>query len=355
MVVSFDNCVSGMCRICMDLASADSKEKALDLLACGCARAMNAKGCAVRTLDEKREVLELGAARGLTEAYLRKGPVELCKAPLDAHIIGGEVVDIADVATEKRMLYPEQAAREGIRSMLCVPVRVKDRVGGVLRVYRSEPHESTREEISIALALAAQGGNILEKFRLREEKRALGEVAHAISSSLDLDEVLRSIVVCAVETLSFKAASVRLLDEDGKYLEIKATYGLSDTYLGKGPVEVVKSPLDCEILSGKAVRVGEEEMRSKLQYPDETRSEGIRSMFGLPLRIKDRAVGVLRVYASFPYCFTNDDEEFLTALANQGATAIEHAMLYQRLSKTYDDLSEDVWKWYDWGKRPPRL
>ncbi len=355
MVVSSDSCVSGMCRVCMDLASTDSKEKALDLLACGCSLAMNAKGCAVRTLDEKREVLELGAAWGLSESYLQKGPVELCKAPLDARIIHGEIVDIADVGTESRMLYPEQAAREGIRSMLCVPLRVKDHVVGVLRVYRSEPHESTRDEIGTALALAAQGGNILEKFRLREEKRALGEVARAISSSLDLSEVLRSIAACAAETLRFRAATVRLLDDEGKYLEIRATYGLSDTYLQKGPVEVVKSPVDNEILSGKAVRVGEEEMRTKLQYPDETMSEGIRSMFGLPLRIKNRAVGVLRVYTSFPYRFSDDDEEFLTALASQGAIAIENAVLYQRLSKTYKDLSEDVWKWYDWGRRPPRL
>jgi GAF domain-containing protein len=123
----------------------------------------------------------------------------------------------------------------------------------------------------------------------------------------------------------------------------------------KGPVEVEKSPLDREILSGKPVRVMEDEMDAKLQYPEETRREGIRSMFGLPLQIKGKPVGVLRVYASVPYRFTMDDEEFLTALANQGAIAIENARLFQQLRKTYEDLTQDVWKWYDWGKRPPRL
>jgi GAF domain-containing protein len=170
-----------------------------------------------------------------------------------------------------------------------------------------------------------------------------------------LDTVLQSIVRCAAETLDFKGASVRLLDEEGKRLEIKATYGLSGAYVEKGPVEVEKSPLDREILSGKPVRVMEDEMDAKLQYPEETRREGIRSMFGLPLQIKGKPVGVLRVYASVPYRFTMDDEEFLTALANQGAIAIENARLFQQLRKTYEDLTQDVWKWYDWGKRPPRL
>jgi len=316
---------------------------------------MNGKGCSVRVLDEKREMLELGASYGLSEKYLKKGPVELKRAPLDGDVIGGEVVDIEDVSKESRMLYPQQAAEEGIKSMLCVPLRVKDRIVGVLRVYRGEPHKSSQEEISTALTLAAHGGNVLDKFRIREERRGLAEVAQAISASLDLDRVLQTIVRCAAETLNFKGASVRLLDEEGKRLEINATHGLSGAYIAKGPVEVEKSPLDREILSGKAVRVREEEMESKLQYPEETKREGIRSMFGLPLQIKGKAVGVLRVYASVPYRFTLDDEEFLTALANQGAIAIENARLFQQLRKTYEDLTQDVWKWYDWGKRPPRL
>jgi signal transduction protein with GAF and PtsI domain len=339
----------------MRLAGADSRQEALDVLVSGCVRVMNAKGCSVRILDEKRELLELGAAHGLSEEYLGKGPVELAKAPLDGDAIGGKVVDIEDCSKESCMLYPQQAAREGIRSMLCVPLRVKDRVIGVLRVYRSEARRSTPEEVGTATTLAIQGGNIIEKFRIREERQALGRVAQAISSSLHLDSVLNSIVRCAAETLNFKGASVRLLDEQERLLQIRATHGLSEAYLEKGPVEVEKSPLDREILSGKAVRVSEEEMDSKLQYPEETKREGIRSMFGLPLQIKGRAVGVLRVYASAPYRFTKDDEEFLTALANQGAIAIENARLFQQLKKTYDDLTRDVWKWYDWGKRPPRL
>jgi len=352
---SDEDLVSGLCPICVDLAAADTREEALDILVSGYARVVSARGCSVRILDEKRELLELGAAYGLSEEYLGKGPVELAKAPLDGDVIRGEIVDIEDVSVESRMLYPEQAAREGIQSMLCVPLRVKDRIIGVLRVYRSEAHCSTPREISTAITLAAQGGNILEKFRIREERKALGMVAQAISSSLDLDNVLKSIARCAAETLNFKAASVRLLDQQEKRLNIKATYGLSEAYVEKGPVEVDKSPADREIISGKTVRITEEEMESKLQYPEETKREGIRSMFGLPLQIKAKTVGVLRVYASAPYRFTADDEEFLTALANQGAIAIENARLFEQLTKTYEDLTRDVWKWYDWGKRPPRL
>jgi signal transduction protein with GAF and PtsI domain len=352
---SDQNSLSGLCQVCVGLVGAETREEALDILVSGCASMLKAKGCSVRILDEKRELLDLGAAHGLSEQYLQKGPVELAKAPLDRDVIQGEVVDIEDISKESRMLYPDESAREGIKSMLCVPLRLKDKIVGVLRVYRTEVHTSTPGEIKSSVTLAAQGGHVLEKFRIRDERRALGNVAQAISMSLDLDKVLRNIVNSAAETLNFKGASVRLLDEQGRRLEIKATHGLSEAYVEKGPVEVEKSPLDREILSGKTVRVTEDEMDSKLQYPEETKKEGIRSMFGLPLQIKGKAVGVLRVYASAPYRFTVDDEEFLTALANQGAIAIENARLFQQLRKTYEDLTQDVWKWYDWGQRPPRL
>jgi GAF domain-containing protein len=238
--------------------------------------------------------------------------------------------------------------------MLSAPLCVKDRCVGVLRVYHREPHRFTEEEQGLAKTLATHAGIALERLRLLHERAALGEVARAISSSLDRATVLSTIVRQAAEVLGFKGASIRLLDEDGEMLDLEATHGMSDDYMSKGPVEVAKSPLDQEALSGREVVVQEADMGARLQYPEDARREGIRSILCLPLPVRGRPVGVLRVYSSTPYPFSADDIDFLKSLASQGAIAIENARLFEHLRRDYEDLTRDVWKWYDWGERPPR-
>jgi GAF domain-containing protein len=250
--------------------------------------------------------------------------------------------------------YPEEAAQEGLGGMLSAPLCVKDRCVGVLRVYHREPHRFTEEEQGLAKTLATHAGIALERLRLLHERAALGEVARAISSSLDRATVLSTIVRQAAEVLGFKGASIRLLDEDGEMLDLEATHGMSDDYMSKGPVEVAKSPLDQEALSGREVVVQEADMGARLQYPEDARREGIRSILCLPLPVRGRPVGVLRVYSSTPYPFSADDIDFLKSLASQGAIAIENARLFEHLRRDYEDLTRDVWKWYDWGERPPR-
>jgi GAF domain-containing protein len=75
----------------------------------------------------------------------------------------------------------------------------------------------------------------------------------------------------------------------------------------------------------------------------------------LPLTVRGKAIGVLRVYSSTPYAFSEADIEFLSALSCQGAIAIENARLFEHVRNEYKELAQDVWKWYDWGEHFPKL
>jgi hypothetical protein len=89
--------------------------------------------------------------------------------------------------------------------------------------------------------------------RLRERERhlaALIDTAEAVSSTLDLSEVLDTLAREAAEALSVSRASIRLLDDTGERLEMATAIGLSEAYLKKGTVEVSRSPLDAEALAG---------------------------------------------------------------------------------------------------------
>src|SRR5690242_21935679 len=84
----------------------------------------------------------------------------------------------------------------------------------------------------------------------RDYYTALYQVALTISSSLELAEVLQSVVKSITEAMQVKACVLRLLDSRTGQLQLSAVYGLSSGYLAKGPVDVEHSPIDSEALSG---------------------------------------------------------------------------------------------------------
>ena len=97
---------------------------------------LNVKACTIFLLDKNLNKLNVSASHGLSEAYLRKGPLDADKSI--AETLGGQIVLILDMSSDTRVQYPEEAKREGIVSVLSVPISVKDQMIGVLRIYTSE-------------------------------------------------------------------------------------------------------------------------------------------------------------------------------------------------------------------------
>jgi GAF domain-containing protein len=235
------------------------------------------------------------------------------------------------------------------------PLTVQEKAIGVIRVYSSEPHEFSEEEVQRIRVLASLGGILVDRAKIWKQMQTLIEVSRSISSTLSLNEVLAKIAEHGARALGFKAASIRLLDEERKILEVKATYGLSEEYLTKGPIEIEKSPIDVECMRGCAVTVADVSKDGRLQYPEEIIKEGIRAILSVPLDIRGATIGVIRVYASYPHSFSPSEIDFLSALGSSGAIAIENARLFEHVKSEYEELTRDVWKWYDWGKRFPRF
>ena len=172
---------------------------------------------------------------------------------------------------------------------------------------------------------------------------ALYQAALTISSSLELDPVLQSVVKSITEAMEVKACAVRLLDPRTGQLQFNAGYGLSGDYLAKGPVDVEHSPIDSEALRGAPVIIPDVAEDSRFQYKEAARREGIVSVLCVPLEVHGRAIGVMRVYTSQPCTFHEDDIQFLTVLASLSALAIENASLYESLKRSYDGVMDVLW------------
>lgn len=166
--------------------------------------------------------------------------------------------------------------------------------------------------------------------------QTLYEVARTVNSSLDVMQVLQTIVSSTANALSAKACSLRLLGPDGKHLMFGAVHGLSANYRAKGPVLVANSGIDrLALTSGATVTINDAGSDPLFQYPDQARSEGIVSVLVVPLRVQDQSIGVMRVYSGQPRTFSEAEVALAEAIASLSALAIENGRLYERLHRNY--------------------
>ncbi|NPA90650.1 MAG: GAF domain-containing protein [Chloroflexi bacterium] len=297
----------------------------------------------VRILSpDGNELIPMGA-RGLSHAYLEKGRVRLEPGTVDCRVLNGEVVILTDVTQDPGFQYPEEAAAEGLKGMVAVPMRVRARVIGVLRVYVKQVEDLSEADLLFLDTLADIGALALEKAHLHQ---SLYRIAQALNSSLELKTMLLEVLKATVEEMGLKAASIRLLDEKRKILRLVAAYGLSERYLSKGDVHVAKSPVDQRVLRGEAVVLYDVTREPGFEYPEEAAEEGIHSVLVVPLRLQDRTLGVMRAYSARPRQFSPVSVHFLTAVAHLVALAIEKAQLHAALQAKYEDLKLDLTELY---------
>lgn len=115
---------------------------------------LRTKGCMIQLLDENKRSLQVRAVDGLSDIYLRetsgiKGEAIECA-------LQGETVAILNAQEDSRVPLPEMAAREGIGSMLFLPLTVRDRVIGVLTLCTHHPWQFAADELFLLGAVADQ-------------------------------------------------------------------------------------------------------------------------------------------------------------------------------------------------------
>lgn len=143
-------------------------EEVLQIVVTNVTETMEVKACSLRLYDSRTGQLKLSAAHGLSEGYLAKGPVDIGHSAIDAEALSGQTVIIQDVSTDKRFQYAEAARREGIVSVLCVPLEVHGDAIGVMRVYTGETCTFQEEDIQFLSVLARLAALAIENASLYE-------------------------------------------------------------------------------------------------------------------------------------------------------------------------------------------
>jgi GAF domain-containing protein len=144
--------------------SARAPASVLQSIAENVARALSAKGCSLMLLTPDRKQLLHTASYGLSDWYVRKGPVSADRSISEA--LEGKPVAVLEAAKDQRIQYREQAKKEGIASILSVPMMLREAVVGVVRVYTAEPRQFTMDDMRFVGAAANLGAIALENARL---------------------------------------------------------------------------------------------------------------------------------------------------------------------------------------------
>jgi len=161
-------------RITAAISATREPEEIVLMTVEGVKTALDVKGCTVFLVNRQNDELEIAGSYGLSQEYLDKGPISALKS-IAASFKEGPVA-IFDVADDPRIQYPEAAIKEGIASILSVPINVHDRVIGALRVYTSEPWEFTLEDVNFVQAVAQILGMAIDLCRLNKGYKSSIEV-----------------------------------------------------------------------------------------------------------------------------------------------------------------------------------
>lgn len=223
-----------------------------------------------------------------------------------------------------------------VRSMVGEPLKLGEKVIGVLYLNDKNPHHFTETEVSLLSTLASQAAIAIEKARLLAERDAVYQISLDISAQLDRDRLLRTIVERAATLLEGRggrdlAGGFLLHDYAAEKVQIVAQYRLGEPFQGvtfgfgegmAGRVVQAQEPMiedDYPSWDGRVKLFDNEPWKGRL-----------KSVVQVPVTWKKQVIGVLAVSdATGHRLFDNHDVELLQRLAYQAAIAIENARLLQ--------------------------
>jgi two-component system, NtrC family, sensor kinase len=299
---------------------------------------IGATGCGIGLFDADRTRIVHAAAHGFRSEEWRALSVPVGEGLIGQVAAEGVGIRVDDVRADPRSARHDVDEREGIRSLLCVPLKIVGAVIGVVTAFSTRPNRFTASHQRVLEAFAEQAGIAIHNARLFDESvrgaretRALLEAGRAVTASLEVERTIRMILEEARGVLGVDSCSVSTFDPPTGELVMVASLDV--------PPEMVSTVRlrPGEGLTGRAVQERRPMQSRDLwsdargKYPGLARTSGFRSMLSVPLLVGEQAIGAISVLRRDVHDFSAHEEELLVALADQAAIALDHARLYTEL------------------------
>jgi len=200
--------------------------------------------------------------------------------------------------------------------------------------------------ISITGVMRMVGKRILDLAALTEAVTILNDklntlytMTQAIGSKQHLEQVLTIVSSELARVMDVQAISVKLLSEDGRFLQFAAGHGLPAEFLKNKVVEVAKSPLNRRVIEGEPFVTGNVTQRESFQFGEDLEAAKLKSVQFVPLIVENRVIGILGAYSTWPEQFGPDELNFFRQAAGLVAIAIENARAYEAIENLLQERS----------------
>lgn len=159
------------------------------------AQIMGVKACSIKLLDNQRERLVFASAYGLSDDYAKnRGGIEIDQSPINRKIIEGSISAIGKIEKKDYFQYPEDIRREGIASLMCLPLAVEKVVMGVFCVYSAESDYFSEEDVNFfslmadltALSIASLKKDLAKAWFLQKAAHQLRSPLNTVLSMIEM-------------------------------------------------------------------------------------------------------------------------------------------------------------------------
>lgn len=173
--IPYEEQIKALSKISKAIASDLYLEDILRLIVAVTAQAMGSNICSLMLIDEKSNKLVIRATQSISEEYNKKSPLKIGEGIAGKVAKENKPIAVKDVTKEKEYKYGGIAKKEGLCSLLCVPLAVKGKVIGVLNCYTASTHNFTGIEIDILTSIANQAAVAIENTELMVKSKVIRE------------------------------------------------------------------------------------------------------------------------------------------------------------------------------------
>jgi signal transduction protein with GAF and PtsI domain len=159
-------------------------EEILQLIVAMTAKTMSFRICSIMLFDAEKQELVIKATQSKSADYVKKPNLKIGESIAGRALKEGRVLTILDVKRAPEYRFPDIAEKEGLCSMICVPLQVKDRTIGVLNCYTSRPRVFSQEEINLLQTLSNHAAIAIENAKLMVRSAIIQEMHHRVKNSL---------------------------------------------------------------------------------------------------------------------------------------------------------------------------
>jgi signal transduction protein with GAF and PtsI domain len=171
-----------------------------------------------------------------------------------------------------------------------------------------------------------------------EQIQALKEISTAISSDRYIEDILRLIVTVTAQAMNSEVCSLWLIEEDEECLRVRATQTMNADYLKERSLKLGEGVVGYVAQRDEPANIPDVLKEPRYKEKELAKNMGLRSMLSVPMKVRDRVVGVVNCYTSSKHKFSDTELDLLTTVANQAAICIENTELMVRSKVIQEEL-----------------